>query len=140
MTNKEIVEGFIEEVLNNYKFDRLDEFVASNFQTHSLHLNPKPVTVDNPPKTFKDALIQSHKALAEFNRKIEEVIENDDKVVVRHTTAALHIGNFMGIPATNKKISFQGISIYKITNGKISDEWYIWDRLGLYQQLGIDNK
>jgi len=51
----------------------------------------------------------------------------------RWTTIAVHRGNFMGILPTNKRITFTGMSIYRIVDGKITDEWYIWDRLGLYQ-------
>ncbi len=137
MDNIEVVKNFIEIVLNQYKFDELDKYVSSNYQSHSLHLNPKPVIVDNPPTTFKEALIQSQRALSEFKRTIDDIFSNEDKVVVRWTTEAVHIGNFMGITATNKRIKFTGISIYKVADGKITDEWYIWDRLGLYQQLGI---
>ena len=137
MTNKETVRTFIEKVLNQYQFDELDKFVSLKFQTHSLHLNPIPPIAGSNPLSFKEALIQSQKVLENFNRKIEEIFESGNKVVVRHTTSAIHIGEFMGIPASNKKISFAGISIYEVSEGKITDEWYVWDRLGLYQQLGM---
>lgn len=135
MSNIDVAKNFIEIVLNQEKFDELDKYVSPHFQTHSLHLNPKPVIVDNPPKTFKDALIQSQKALANFQRKIEDIFSDGDKVVVRWTSEADHIGNFMGIPPTNKHITFSGMSIYRIENEKIVDEWYVWDRQGLYEQL-----
>jgi predicted ester cyclase len=137
MDNLSIVKGFVENVLNQSKFDELENYISSNYQTHSLHLNPKPVIVDNPPKTFKDALIQSQEALSEFKRNIDDIFSSGDKVIVRWTTKAVHIGNFMGISPTNKKITFTGMSIYRVVDGKITDEWYLWDRLGLYQQLGI---
>lgn len=136
ITNEEVVKGFIENVLNQNRFDELETYVSPHFQSHSLHLNPKPVIVDNPPKTFKEALIQSQKALAEFKRTIDDIFFSGDKVVVRWTTSAIHTGDFMGIPATNKRIIFTGISIYELQDWKITDEWYVWDRLGLYQQLG----
>ena len=135
--NIDIVKSFIETVLNQSNFDNLDKFVSPHFQTLSLHLNPKPVIIDSPPKNFKEALIQSQKALAEFKRTIDDIISSEDKVIVRWTTEAIQIGDFMGIPPTNRRIKFSGISIYKVAEGKITDEWYIWDRLGLYQQLGI---
>lgn len=137
MTDEDVIKGFIENVLNKNQFEEFDSYIAPNYQSHSLHLNPKPVIVDNSPKTFKDALIQSQKALAEFKRTIDDIFSSGNKVVVRWTTTALHIGDFMGIAATNKRITFTGISIYEVKEGKITDEWYVWDRLGLYQQLGI---
>ena len=135
MNNTQIVRGFIETVLNQQKFDQIDSFISPHFQTHSLHINPKPVQVENVPKTFKEALIQSESVLADFHRTIDDIVSEGDKVVVRHTTTATHVGNFMGIPATNKHITFAGISIYRVEQGKIVDEWYIWDRQGVYEQL-----
>lgn len=137
MNNIDIVKNFIEIVLNQEKFDELDKYVSAHFQTHSLHINPKPIILDNLPKTFKEALIQSQKALSNFQRKIEDIFSDGDKVVVRWTSEADHIGNFMGIPATNKHITFSGMSIYRIENDKIVDEWYIWDRQGLNEQIKV---
>lgn len=139
MNNEEVVRNFIEVVLNQEKFDDIDKFISPHFQTHSLHRNPKPVALGNPPKTFKEALIQSKAALSDFKRQIEDIFSHEDKVVVRWLSSATHTGNFMGIPATNKHITFSGISIYKVEDGKIVDEWYVWDRQGLIEQLGISS-
>lgn len=136
MNNLAVVRNFIINVLNVNHFTEIDNYIAPHFQTHSLHLNPKAVNPNNPPNSYKEALIQSQNALSEFTRTIDDIFSDGDRVVVRHTTTAIHKGEFMGIPATNRKIAFWGISIYKLENGKITDEWYIWDRLGLYQQLG----
>jgi predicted ester cyclase len=43
----------------------------------------------------------------------------------------------MGIPATNKKMSVDGITINHIANGKIIDSYINWDALGMLQQLGV---
>jgi predicted ester cyclase len=43
----------------------------------------------------------------------------------------------MGVPATNKKISVEGITIHHITNGKIMDSYVSWDIWGMMQQLGV---
>jgi predicted ester cyclase len=42
----------------------------------------------------------------------------------------------MGIPPTGRKISFEGITIHHIKNGKILDSYTRWDALGLMRQLG----
>jgi predicted ester cyclase len=42
----------------------------------------------------------------------------------------------MGIPATGRKVSFEGITIHHIKNGKILDSYTRWDALGLMRQLG----
>jgi len=47
-----------------------------------------------------------------------------------------HTGDFFGFPATGKKISFTGIYIVQIANGKIIEHWGEEDSVGLLQQLG----
>lgn len=135
MNNADIIKEFIETVLNQKNFDDIDQFISPHFQTHSLHINPRPVTTGSSPKTFKEALIQSQSVFTDFKRKIEDIISEGDKVVVRHSTEGIHSGDFMGIAPTGKHFRFSGISIYKVKDGRIVDEWYIWDRQGLLDQL-----
>ncbi len=131
-----MVRGFIEEVLNKAQFDALDQYVSPRFETHSLHHNPTPLgNLGTQPPSFKEALIHSQKILANFHRRLDDLIVQGDKVVIRHTTTAIHVGEFMGFAATNKEISFTGISIYRVEQGKILEEWYVWDRMGLYDYL-----
>jgi predicted ester cyclase len=43
----------------------------------------------------------------------------------------------MGISPTNKRVEWRGINIYRIADGKIIEEWFQEDMLGLMQQLGV---
>ncbi len=40
------------------------------------------------------------------------------------------------MPATGKKMSFNGVRITKIENGKIIEKWAYYNQLPLYKQLG----
>jgi predicted ester cyclase len=42
------------------------------------------------------------------------------------------------VPPTNKQVSFSGITINQIRNGKIIESTVIWDGLGLLEQFGIE--
>jgi eukaryotic-like serine/threonine-protein kinase len=42
----------------------------------------------------------------------------------------------LGIPATHKKVSCNGVTIHHVANGKIIDSFSNWDALGLTKQLG----
>ncbi|MHA2377092.1 MAG: ester cyclase, partial [Candidatus Thorarchaeota archaeon] len=66
---------------------------------------------------------------------VEDMIEDDDKVVARWSAKGTHKGDFMGIPATGKQVAFSGIEIIRIENGKAVEEWEELDRAGLMQQL-----
>jgi predicted ester cyclase len=43
----------------------------------------------------------------------------------------------MGVAPTGKRVTMTGISIHRIADGKIVEEWQQWDSLGLMQQLGV---
>lgn len=67
---------------------------------------------------------------------IHDLIAEDNKVVARLSIEVTHAGDYMGIPATNKKISFTGIYIIRFENGKQIEWWLEADFTGLMQQLG----
>jgi len=78
-----------------------------------------------------------HNAFPDFHLGIEDVISEKDKVVVRWESTSTHKGVFMGIPATNKVIVRNGVTIYRLVDGRIVDWWNKSDNLSLMQQLGV---
>jgi predicted ester cyclase len=42
----------------------------------------------------------------------------------------------MGTPASGKEVELTGISIYRIEEGKIAEEWSVEDQYGLMAQIG----
>ena len=69
---------------------------------------------------------------------VDETISEGDKMVVYWTITGTHRGEFLGVPATNKRVSFSGITINLIGSGKILESTVIWDGLGLMKQFGIE--
>ena len=49
----------------------------------------------------------------------------------------VHSSELMGIPPTGREIHVDAITIQRIENGKIAEEWTVWDTLGLLQQIGV---
>ncbi len=60
-----------------------------------------------------------------------------DRVAIRWTATATHTGELMGIPATGKSVSMNGIMIDRWVNGKVAEHWEQLDMMGLMQQLGV---
>jgi predicted ester cyclase len=65
-------------------------------------------------------------------------IENEagDRVIARWTGSGTHVGELMGITPTERPIEVDAISVFRIADGKIAEEWTVWDALGLLQQVG----
>jgi len=63
------------------------------------------------------------------------VIAEGDLVSVDYTNKMTHVGEFFGIPATQKRILATGQFIREIKNGKVTAEWQTTNTAGMMQQL-----
>jgi predicted ester cyclase len=66
----------------------------------------------------------------------DQLIGEGDKIAAFWTFRGTHLGEGMGTP-TKKMIVFSGVSLYTFRDNMISEVQEYYDRLGLYQQLGL---
>ncbi len=76
-------------------------------------------------------------AFPDIHFTVEDQIAETDKVVTRWTARGTHRGQLMGIPATNRSVTWAGITIHRIADGRVAESWVSSDALGLMQQLGV---
>ncbi|WP_437107593.1 ester cyclase [Streptomyces sp. enrichment culture] len=73
----------------------------------------------------------------DFSFRIEDRIAQGDRVCTRWSWEGTRKGDFLGIPATGKKVSMTGTTVFRFGgSGKIVEGWRQYDRLGLTVQLG----
>jgi steroid delta-isomerase-like uncharacterized protein len=68
---------------------------------------------------------------------IDDQLAEGDLVTSRWTGRGIHQGDLMGIPPTGKQVTVTGITISRVKDGKVVEEWTNWDTLGLLQQVGV---
>ena len=129
---RDIVERFTDQAWNGGDLDLIDELFAAEYVGHDA---PRPEPVRGP-EGMKDFLRMYHGAFSDAHIALDDVIIKDDKVVTRWTGTGTHDGDLMGIPATGKAVSFTGIRIFRLADGKIVEGWVDWDTFGLMRQLG----
>ena len=130
--NKALYRKFVAEVIDKKNLAVLDELVASNFVDH----NPIPDT----PATkegMKQGITMLHSAFPDLKSPVTFLVAEGDLVVGHHTTTGTHQGEFMGIPATGKKIQVDEIHIVRIDNGKAVEHWGLVEDMAMMQQLGV---
>ncbi len=77
-------------------------------------------------------------AFPDMNFTVEDVIAEGDQVVTRWTMRGTHRGEIEEFgPPTGKQVELEGITIHRIEDGKIVEEWERYDNLGVMQQLGL---
>ena len=74
-------------------------------------------------------------AFTDMDMKFLRVIAESNLVSVDYTNEMTHIGEFFGIPATQKRVLATGQFIREIKNGKVTAEWQTTNMAGLIQQL-----
>ena len=108
-----------------------DEIFATDYINHDPAL-PDVTDLEG----LKGFVVVSRMAFPDFHHTSEDLVAEGDKVARRVTVTATHQGEFMGIPATGRQVTWTGIIISRITDGKIVEEWWNYDALALMQQLG----
>lgn len=90
------------------------------------------------PAAFKAANAMYMASFPDFQSTVDMVVAEDNLVMVYGTLTGTNEGEFMGHPATGKKVQWTGIAIYRFNDeGKIDGRWQEFDGLGLFQQLGL---
>jgi predicted ester cyclase len=77
-----------------------------------------------------------HTAFTGTRLRIDKMVAQEDSVAVYFAMAAAHTGDFMGIPATHRKITIGGLEIYRIMSRRAIEIWRLSDSIALMQQLG----
>lgn len=66
----------------------------------------------------------------------DEVIVDGDRAVARWTVRAIHVGPYLGIDPTGRRIEISGIDVLRFEGHRIAEVWQAWDRLGVAARLG----
>ena len=112
--------------------DTLDEVYTSDVV---WHMPDQEVRGIEEAKQFVDMF---KSAFPDMQATVEDVVAEGDKVITRVTLRGTHQGEVEEFgPPTGKQVEIEGITIHRIEDGKIAEEWNSYDNLSMLQQLGL---
>jgi len=129
--NKNLIRRY-QEAYNSGKLDELDQILAPNLISHN-HMPGAPTGLVGAKVVHQGLLA----AFPDAGTKVEELLAEGDRVVMRGTVTGTHKGSFMGAPPTGKSFKVATMSVFRIANGKIAEHWGVVDGTGVMQQLGL---
>jgi steroid delta-isomerase-like uncharacterized protein len=129
--NRAVVGRFLDQVISRGDLAAADELCASDLVWHGVGIGDLPDL-----ESFKRSVGPFFSAFPDLHVTTEDLIADGDRVVARYTWRGTHRGDFFGIPATGRSVTVAGTSIYRISDGKIAEEWWLEDLLGLMRQIG----
>ena len=130
--NKDIVRRMVDEGWNPNNQATLNELMAEDLVNHD------PVAPEVRSREDLEAFHASRVAgFPDQHTTVDDLIAEGDLVAKRWTFRGTHQGDFQGIPPTGQQVTVQGVSVYRINNGKITEIWWGYDTLGVLQQLRV---
>ena len=131
--NKAIARRYIEEFWNQDRLELADELYTDDHTYHDPNLPdlpPGPEGVKERGRTYKAALPGRV-------TEIHQWVAEGDTVVCAWTYVGKNSGPLGDIEATNREAVIPGVHRWRFRDGRISESWVMWDRLGLLEQLGL---
>lgn len=130
--NAAVVQRFIDEVINQGRYELCDEIVAEDF----LELDPLPGQRQGR-EGLKEVIAMMRAAFPDIHWVTDESISAGEKVVTRFTWTGTQRGPFLGIAATGRPVTVKGVVIDRLVNGRMTDSRILMDTFGMMMQLGV---
>lgn len=128
--NKQVANRVVTEILSGGNYELANELYAPDFvnhgQTRDVGLAEDQAAARGWKSAFPDLVMTADKLIAE-----------GDLVTVLWSARGTNTGTGNGLPATGKALTGRGITIWKIVDGRITEEWSAFDQLSIMQQLGL---
>jgi len=130
--NKALARRWFEDLFNTGNLEVTDEIIAPD------HVNHDPTLPDIPtgPEGQKQIVNLYRGAFTNAHISVEDQLAEGDRVVTRWTGSGTHQGELMGVAPTGNQVRITGITINRVSGGKIVESWSNYDALGMMQQIG----
>jgi steroid delta-isomerase-like uncharacterized protein len=132
--NKAVVRREIEELFNHTgNLDAADEIITPDYVSY------EPTSGETRGiEGARQFAATYREAFPDLQSTIEDMVAEGDKVVVRFRARGTHQGETEAFgPPTGKRMEITGITIKRVSEGKIAEAWTNFDALGMMRQLGM---
>jgi steroid delta-isomerase-like uncharacterized protein len=118
------------EVWNRGHYELIEEIYSPDYAAHFI-CGTEVRGCDGVREFIK----AHHRSFPDWTERVVDIIADGDRVVTRYISTGTHEGEFTGIAATGRKIEIAEVSIHKVMNGKIVEQWGFPDGMHHYLQM-----
>ena len=126
--NKELIRQFYTELINQRKIELVDQIISPDFDDHAAQ--------GRGLEQFKALYSTMVAIFPDIRVSLEDLIAEGDKVVARVEISARQAKSFRGFPPADKQVTYSGMDIFRIEDGKVVERWTQRDFLGMLERLG----
>ena len=132
MDLKSLARTTIEELFDSGHTGYLSEVSQLSYIGHDP-LSAKSISLDDTMELARGF----RTGFPDLRCSVNDVITEGSRVVCRWRMTGTHRGSFLGIAPTGKSVTFDGISEMRFHDGRLAEQWTMYDCLGLFHQLGV---
>lgn len=131
--NKAVAERLFSEVWGKAEVDLIPQLFAPDY-----HDNYPGTTEPGPygQEFLKQSVLGWRKGAPDLHFQFVDVLSEGDRVLVHWRAMGTQSGEMYGIPPSGKALSLPGMTIFRFKNGRIAEEWTVFDRADLMRQIG----
>jgi len=111
--------------------DVIDETVGPSIVCHGF-----PGTTITDHDSYKAFFRTFRKSFTDMDWKVHALVADDDYVAARWQIWATHSGEFAGVAPDGRRITFDGMVLYRMEDGRIVETWLHINELMLLSQIG----
>ena len=131
---RELVRRMYVEVLERGDPAAMDRYVSENLNEHQ----PFPGSTGGRD-SLRIFVKMMTTAFPDGKYDLLDMAVDGDKVWVYSSFHGTNSGEFMGMPATGKPVTAEGIDIMRVKGDVVVEHWGVFDQLGMMAQLGMAN-
>lgn len=127
-TNMELVRQWMEVIWNQANLERINDFHPPTFDNEGKH---------STPDEARQWHLNQRSTFPNLHYSLDDLFATEDRVAIRWTASATHDGLFWNlIPPTGKMITWNGIHLLRLQNGKIVEVWALQNNIAQLRQMG----
>jgi predicted ester cyclase len=128
---RELVRRLVEDVFNGQRPATAFDVLGPDFVNHNA-----PAGSPAGPRGTYEANLAIRHAFPDWTETIEQLLQDDNRVVLYAIGRGTHAGTFMATPPTGRRVEVGGIAIFRIEGARIVEQWGVVDMLGMLRQIG----
>jgi steroid delta-isomerase-like uncharacterized protein len=116
--NERVVKAFLQDVINEHNGDH-----AANYLNPDMQWSGGTVGTVTGKANVAGLFAGVVAAFPDAHVTIDDIFGQRDQVVVRVVVSGTQEGAILGIPASGRHVQWDGVDVYRLSHGKISNIW-----------------
>lgn len=122
----------LDEVWSKGDMALIDELTTDEYVEHDPAL-PEPI---RGREALEETVAMYREGTPDLTKAVDETFVDGDTVIVTYTAKGTHEGEIMGVPPTGRSVEVDGVFVYRVEDGRLTEGTDMWDVFGLLAQIG----